>query len=98
MPIYFLGIFLGHVLASGLKILTSKKVLQKRESQSPFASMSSLASSCRCFMDEGLTFQKLKFRLNFDIIADFFPNGGERVANFIVSHLCARSFVALKGM
>ena len=38
-------------------------------------------------MDEGITFQRLKFRLNFDIIADFLHNGGERVANFIVLHL-----------
>ena len=32
-------------------------------------------------MDEGLTFQRLKFRLDFDIIADLFHNGGKRVAD-----------------
>ena len=35
----------GHDLARGLKILTSKNVRQNRESQSPLALMSSLASS-----------------------------------------------------
>ena len=37
--------FFGHDLASGLKTFTSKKVLVKRDSQSPFALMSSRASS-----------------------------------------------------
>ena len=49
-------------------------------------------------MNEGLTFQRLNFWLNFNIIADFFVNGGERVANFVVSHLGLPSFAALEGM
>ena len=63
-----------------------------------FTVSSRLIFSFPCFKNEGLTFQRLKFWLNFNIIADFIQNRGECVANFVVSYLGVPSFVALEGM
>ena len=86
--------FLGHVLASGLKILTSKKVLQKRESQSPFTLMSNLASSSVVVvLSTKDSLPKVEVSAQFRHHSRLY-NGGERVANFVVSHLGVYSFVA----
>ena len=81
------SICLGHELASGLKIFTSKNVRQNLKSESQFALISNWVSTSVLVDWLSTVLLLTTENLGPNIVADFIEELGKCVADFIVPHM-----------